>query len=88
MPHLPRFSRRLLLGAAVLAGACHRPATRPTPPPAADCIDPARVNPNRICPMEYNPVCGCDGQTYANPCAATNAGLRTFKPGPCPTPRP
>ncbi len=34
--------------------------------------------------MEYDPVCGCNGLTYANACVARNAGLRSFKPGPCP----
>ena len=36
--------------------------------------------------MDYNPVCGCNGQTYANPCAARNAGVRTTTGGPCPAP--
>jgi hypothetical protein len=35
--------------------------------------------------MQYDPVCGCNGLTYANACVAGNAGLRSFKPGPCPT---
>jgi hypothetical protein len=35
--------------------------------------------------MEYDPVCGCNGLTYANACVARNAGLRSFKPGPCPS---
>ncbi len=73
-----------LLSTTLLASACQRPATRATSP-TADCIDPAKINPNGICTMDYNPVCGCNGQTYANPCTATNAGVRTFTTGPCPT---
>jgi hypothetical protein len=35
--------------------------------------------------MEYNPVCGCNSQTYPNACTARNAGVRSYTAGPCPT---
>ncbi|MBJ6108209.1 kazal domain protein [Hymenobacter sp. BT523] len=72
--------------ALLLAPACRRNAA----PAAAssDCIDPAKVNPGGICTMEYNPVCGCDGNTYANACVAGNAGVRSFTKGPCPEAQP
>ncbi len=34
--------------------------------------------------MDYSPVCGCNGLTYANACVARNAGLLSFRAGPCP----
>ncbi len=82
MAYLFRTLAGFLLSATCLLGGCQRPLTKAA---TADCIDPAKVNPNGMCTMEYNPVCGCNGQTYANPCAAGNAGVRSYTTGPCPT---
>ena len=74
-----------LLAITCLAAGCQRATSQASTAATTDCIDPARVNPNGICTMEYTPVCGCNGQTYANPCVARNAGVRSFTQGPCPT---
>jgi hypothetical protein len=74
-----------MMGLLLAAGSgCQRPPKGTAANPA-DCIDPGKINPNGICTMEYEPVCGCNGLTYANACVARNAGLRSFRPGPCPS---
>lgn len=39
----------------------------------------------QFCTDVYDPVCGCDGETYSNACYASAAGMNVQSKGECPS---
>ena len=50
----------------------------------SQCINPAQIDSTVMCPMNYEPVCGCNGITYSNSCIAQfYGGVTSWIPGEC-----
>lgn len=49
----------------------------------AECIVSPNPGLDCLCTMDYNPVCGCDDETYSNACVATCAGVQMYTSGAC-----
>lgn len=52
---------------------------------AGDRTGTCRPRPD-ACTMQFDPVCGCDGKTHPNACAAAAEGVSLRSTEPCPEP--
>lgn len=55
----------------LLSGTCDEETCKETPDP--DCV----------CTMQYDPVCGCNDKTYGNACEAECNGITEYTKGEC-----
>ena len=47
------------------------------------CVDPTLINDSIYCLEIYEPVCGCDGNTYPNYFYAERLGVFSYASGEC-----
>ncbi len=50
---------------------------------APDCFEECFYEPDAVCFLVYDPVCGCDGVEYSNSCFALVAGIPGWTQGIC-----
>jgi len=75
MKHFKRLSFLLILPFFLMSTRCNDNTT------PSDCVE--SINPDCICTLQYDPVCGCNNITYGNACQAECSGITDFKPGEC-----